>query len=57
MLLENETPMYLPYNENTIVKIKTNKEVNKVILFEFPDNATPNELFIEDKRYKVIKVK
>jgi hypothetical protein len=49
--------MYMNYNKNTIEKIKPKKKVNRVILFEFPDNATPNELFIEDKRYKVIEEK
>lgn len=33
--------------------IKPNKEVKRIVLFEFPENAKPKELFIEDKRYLI----
>lgn len=36
-------------------KIKPGKEIKRTVLFEFPDKATPKELFIEDKRYAVIE--
>lgn len=45
---------FLPSFRKTSVIIKPNKEIKEKILFEFPDEATPNELFIEDRRYKVI---
>lgn len=41
------------YFTGTKTKIKPNKELDRIILFEFPDTATPKELFIEDKRYSV----
>lgn len=41
------------YFKGTKTKIKPNKELDRIILFEFPDNASPKELFIEDKRYAV----
>ena len=45
------------YFVNFKTKIKPNHEIKRVILFEFPINAKPKELFIEDKRYKVIEDK
>jgi hypothetical protein len=48
---------FLPSLRKTTVILKPNEEIKKKILFEFPDNATPNELFIEDKKYKVIEEK
>ena len=40
-------------NEDNTVKIKPQKEITKFMLVEFPDERTPKELFIEDKRYKI----
>lgn len=40
-------------NEDNTVKIKPQKEITKSMLVEFPDERTPKELFIEDKRYKI----
>lgn len=45
------------YFTSTKTKIKPNKEIDRIVLFEFPDKATPKELFIEDKRYKIIEDK
>jgi hypothetical protein len=45
------------YFTNTKTKIKPQKEIDRIVLFEFPDNAKPKELFIEDKRYKIIEDK
>ncbi|MEO8237209.1 MAG: hypothetical protein ABI793_05070 [Flavobacterium sp.] len=42
------------YFVNSITKIKPQKEISRILLFEFPDKMTPKELFIEDKRYKII---
>jgi hypothetical protein len=41
----------------TKTKIKPQKEIKRILLFEFPDSAKPKELFIEDKRYKIIEEK
>lgn len=41
-------------DEDNSVKIKPQKEVTKVVLVQFPDESMPKELFIEDKRYKII---
>lgn len=43
------------YFTGTKTKIKPNKEIDRIVLFEFPDKASPKELFIEDKRYKIIE--
>jgi hypothetical protein len=40
-------------NEDNSVIIKPQKAVTKFMLVEFPDERTPKELFIEDKRYKI----
>ncbi|TDO71067.1 hypothetical protein EV143_11059 [Flavobacterium chryseum] len=45
------------YFTSTKTKIKPKKEIDRIVLFEFPDNAKPKELFIEDKRYKIIEDK
>lgn len=45
------------YFTNTKTKIKPKKEIDRIVLFEFPDKAKPKELFIEDKRYKIIEDK
>lgn len=45
------------YFTGTKTKIKPKKEIDRIVLFEFPDNAKPKELFIEDKRYKIIEEK
>lgn len=45
------------YLTGTKTKIKPNKEIKRIAIFEFPDKATPKELFIEDKRYKIIEEK
>ena len=38
----------------TKTKIKPHKEIDRIVFFDFPDKATPKELFIEDKRYRII---
>jgi hypothetical protein len=43
------------YFVSTKTKIKPQKEIKRVILFEFPDHEKPKELFIEDKRYTIQK--
>ncbi|MCC9070443.1 hypothetical protein LNQ49_02335 [Flavobacterium sp. F-65] len=45
------------YFIGTKTKIKPNKEIYRIALFEFPDKLEPKELFIEDKRYKIIEDK
>ncbi|TPG38475.1 DUF4352 domain-containing protein [Flavobacterium pectinovorum] len=45
------------YFTDTKTKIKPKKEIDRIVLFEFPDNAKPKELFIEDKRYQIIENK
>lgn len=45
------------YFTDTKTKIKPKKEIDRIVLFEFPDKSTPKELFIEDKRYKIIEDK
>lgn len=45
------------YFTSTKTKIKPKKEIDRIVLFEFPDKAKPKELFIEDKRYKIIEDK
>ena len=37
-------------------KIKPEKKIGRVLIFEFPEKAIPKELFIEDRRYKVLIV-
>jgi hypothetical protein len=39
----------------TKTKIKPHKEVDRTVLFDFPDKAKPKELFIEDKRFIIIE--
>ena len=36
-------------------RIKPKTEMKRLVLFEFPENKIPNELFIEDKRFKIIE--
>ncbi|KFF02230.1 hypothetical protein [Flavobacterium hydatis] len=45
------------YFIDTKTKIKPKKEIYRIALFEFPDKLEPKELFIEDKRYKIIEEK
>ena len=40
--------------EDNSVKIRPQKEMTRAVIVEFPDGMTPKELFIEDKRYKLI---
>ena len=41
------------YFAGTKTKIKPNKEIKRIVFFEFPDKEKPKELFIVDKRYKI----
>jgi hypothetical protein len=41
------------YFVGTKTKIKPQKEIKRIVLFEFPEKEKPKELFIEDKRYKI----
>jgi hypothetical protein len=51
-------PKYFPkYFISSDAKIKPQKEITRSIFFEFPDKMTPKELFIEDKRYKIVEEK
>lgn len=43
------------YFTSTKTKIKPKKEIDRIILFEFPETSKPKELFIENKRYPIIK--
>ena len=36
-------------------KIKSKKKIKRTVYFEFPKHYEPNELFIEDKRFKIVK--
>jgi hypothetical protein len=45
------------YFTGTKTKIKPHKKIDRIALFEFPETARPKELFIEDKRYTIIKEK
>ncbi|MHA3786933.1 DUF4352 domain-containing protein [Flavobacterium hauense] len=45
------------YFARTKIKIKPHKEIDRIVLFEFPDKAKPKELFIEDRRYPIIEEK
>ena len=45
------------YFVNSTTKIKPQKEITRTAIFEFPDGMTPKEMFIEDKRYKIIEEK
>jgi hypothetical protein len=38
---------------NPETKIKPQKEIDRIVYFEFPEDENPKELFIEDKRYKI----
>nr|WP_315238206.1 hypothetical protein [uncultured Flavobacterium sp.] len=40
--------------EDNSVKIRPQKEMTRAVVVQFPDKMTPKELFIEDKRYKII---
>ena len=45
------------YFLKSITKIKPQKEITRIAIFEFPDGMVPKEMFIEDKRYKIIEEK
>ncbi|MCR4032344.1 MULTISPECIES: hypothetical protein [Flavobacterium] len=45
------------YFVSAATKIKPQKEIDRILLFEFDDKMTPKELFIEDKRYRIIQEK
>ena len=34
-------------------RIKPKKDIDRMVIFEFPINAKPKELFIEDKKYAI----
>lgn len=47
-------PLYsLESRTDTKVRIKPGKQVNRVLVFEFPEKEKVKELFIEDKRFRV----
>lgn len=45
------------YFTGTKTKIRPHNEIDRIALFEFPEDAKPKELFIEDKRYKIVEEK
>ncbi|MEO7975843.1 hypothetical protein [Flavobacterium sp.] len=45
------------YFVNSNTKIKPQREITRTVIFDFPDGMKPKEMFIEDKRYKIIEEK
>lgn len=37
-----------------VVFLKPQKSIQRTLIYQFPKNENPKELFIEDKRYKII---
>jgi hypothetical protein len=42
-------------NTATQVKIQPNETITKTLYFEFPDDEAPNEIYIENRKFKIIK--